>query len=151
MPNGEVLESSHKALLPMTQLPIKAREAIIFPKLKKALLSVRTLCNNGFKAIFDSKGVKIVEEKSNQMILQGTQTNNVYELDMKSNEIMTEPNPDTSMANHVYENKSNMDLVKYYHQACWSPAKATWITAIKKKLLRDLARPHSRISAKILA
>ena len=35
MPNGEIIESSHKALLPMTQLPLKAREAIIFPKLKK--------------------------------------------------------------------------------------------------------------------
>ena len=83
-------------------------------------------------------------------MLQGTQKNNLYELDMKSNEIMTDPNPDTSLANHVYENKSNMDLVKYYHQACWSPAKATWITAIKT-LFCNLARPHSRISAKILA
>ena len=114
MPNGEVIESPYKALLPMTQLPPKAREAIIFPKLKKALLSVSTLCNNGCKVIFDSKSVN-VEGNSNQIMLQGTQKDNLYLLDIKSNEIMTDPNPDTSLANHVYEKKSNMDLVMHYY------------------------------------
>ena len=115
MPNVEVIESSHKAILPMTHFPLKAIEAITFPKSEKALLSVSTLCNNGCKAIFDSKGVDIIEEKGNKIILQSIQKNILYLLDMKSNEIMTDPNPDTLLANHVYENKSNMDLVVYYH------------------------------------
>ena len=142
MPNGEIITSSHKALLPMTQLPIKAREAIVFPKLRKALLSVSTLCNNGCTATFDSKEVNIIGDKDNKVLLKGIQKNNLYLVDMKNNDIMTESKPDTSLANHepctvyianhVYENKSNTDLVMLYHQACWSPAKATWIAAIKK-------------------
>ena len=70
MPNGEIIKSPHKALLPMTQLPLKATEAIIFPKLRKALLSVSTLCNNGCTATFDSKGVDIVEDKGNKVLLK---------------------------------------------------------------------------------
>ena len=131
MPNGEIIKSSHKALLPMTQLPLKAREAIIFPKLRKSLLSVSTLCNNGCTTTFDMNGVKVID-KENKVLLKGKQKNNLYLVDMKNDDIMTEIKPDTSLANHVYENKSNIDLVMHYHQACWSPAKATWIAAIKK-------------------
>ena len=52
-------------------------------------------------------------------------------MDIKSNDIMTKIKPDTLLANHVYENKSNIDLVMHYHQAYWSPAKAIWISAIR--------------------
>ena len=50
MPNGDKIISTHKALLPLLQLPLKAREAIIFPKLNTNLLSVGTFCDNGCKA-----------------------------------------------------------------------------------------------------
>ena len=147
MPNGDRIESTHKALLPLPQLPIKAREAIIFPKLKTNLLSVGTFCDNGCKATFDKNNVKITHNK--QDILCGERNSKgLYQIDMANNDIMKDNNPDTSFAHHVYdtksdeivvesyashvfETKSNVDLVKYYHQACWSPSKTTWVKAIK--------------------
>ena len=70
MPNGEIITSSHKELLPMTQVPIKAREAIVSPKLRKALLSVSTLCNNGCTATFDKQKIYIYHNV--KIIMQGT-------------------------------------------------------------------------------
>ena len=134
MPNGDRIESTHKALLPLPQLPLKAREAIIFPKLKTNLLSVGTFCDNGCTAKFDRNNVKITQDK--QEILCGERNSKgLYQIDMATNDIMTDNNPDTSLANnvyqtkphesHVFETKSNVDLVKYYHQSCWSPSKTT--------------------------
>ena len=50
-----------KALLSMSDVPIKAREAIIFPNLNKALLLVRTLCDNECIAIFDKEKVHVIQ------------------------------------------------------------------------------------------
>ena len=129
--NDEIITSSHKALLPMTQLPLKARETIIFLKLKKALLWISTFGNNRYVFTFNINEVNIIESISNEAILQGTRdkSNGLYLVDMKSNEIMTELKPDTSLANHIYEKRSNRNLVMYYYRG--GPAKATWIATIK--------------------
>ena len=47
-----------RSTLPLPQLPLKARKAIIFPKLGTNLLSVGTFCDNGCKATFDIESVK---------------------------------------------------------------------------------------------
>ena len=39
--------------------------------------------------------------------------------------------PDTLTANHVYEIKSKQDLALFYHAACFSPTKRTFVDAIK--------------------
>ena len=56
MLNGEIITSSHIALLPQHSLPDKARQAHIFPGLKKPLISIGTLCDNDCIAVFDEKG-----------------------------------------------------------------------------------------------
>ena len=43
MPNGEVIKSTHTALLSHLDLPLQARQAHPFPGLTKALLSIGTL------------------------------------------------------------------------------------------------------------
>ena len=104
MPNGDRIESTHKALLPIPQLPLKAREAIIFPKLKTNLLSVGTFCDNGCEATFDKSKVKITH--NNKKILCGERNSKgLYQIDMANNDIMKDNNPDTSFANHVYDTK----------------------------------------------
>ena len=40
--------------------------------------------------------------------------------------------PDTLRANHVYETKSKQDLTIFYHSACFSPIKRTFVDAIKR-------------------
>ena len=46
---------------------------------------------------------------------------------------MTEQNiPDAFRANHVYETKSKQELILFYHAACFSPTKRTFVDAIKR-------------------
>ena len=40
--------------------------------------------------------------------------------------------PDTLRANHVYETKSKQELILFYHAACFSPTKCTFVDAIKR-------------------
>ena len=44
MQNGEVIKSTHTALLAHPDLPLQARQAYLFPGLTKILLSIGTLC-----------------------------------------------------------------------------------------------------------
>ena len=46
---------------------------------------------------------------------------------------MTEQNiPDTFRDNHVYKTKSKQELTLFYHVACFSPTKLTFVDAIKR-------------------
>ena len=46
---------------------------------------------------------------------------------------MTEQHiPDTLRANHIYETKSKQELKLFYHAACFSPTKRTFVDAIKR-------------------
>ena len=40
--------------------------------------------------------------------------------------------PDTLRSNHVYETKSKQELTLFYHAACFSPTKRTFVDAIKR-------------------
>ena len=59
MPNGEVIKSMHTTLLAHPDLPIKAKQAHLFPGLTKALLSIGTLCEHGCEATFNEKYLHI--------------------------------------------------------------------------------------------
>ena len=41
--------------------------------------------------------------------------------------------PETLRSNHVYETKSKQELTLFYHAACFSPTKRTFVDAIKRK------------------
>ena len=60
MPNGEIITSTHTALLSKQDLPIQARKAHLFPGLNKALLSIGRFYDHGCQAIFDDKNVLIL-------------------------------------------------------------------------------------------
>ena len=53
IPNGEIITSTHTALLSHPDLPLQARKAHLFPGLNKALLSIGTLCYHGCEATFN--------------------------------------------------------------------------------------------------
>ena len=51
---------------------------------------------------------------------------------------MTEPHiPDTLKANHVYETKSKQELTLFYHAACFSPTKHTFVNEIKRNTFKS--------------
>ena len=181
MPNGEIITSTHTALLPQHNLPHNARKAHIFPGLKKPLVSIGTLCDNKCVAVFDAQRVTIYNQTNRQIIMQGNRdaTTGLYMIDMVMNQLKQQPqvkctemsrsddlkednkvnntvkifdnqatlpsltsqevvamdsslNDDLFQANHVYETKSKQELVSFYHAACFSPSKSTFIAAIKR-------------------
>ena len=72
MPNGEIIKSAHTALLTHQDLPLQAIQAHLFPGLKKALLSIGTLCEHGCGATFNNKAVHIKNKQSGKTIMRGT-------------------------------------------------------------------------------
>ena len=71
MQNGEIITSTHTALLSKPDLPTEARKAHLFPGLKKALLSIGTFCDHIFQAVFDDKEVLILNKRNGKTMMKG--------------------------------------------------------------------------------
>ena len=136
MLNREIIHSTHTALIHHKNLPIEAREVHVSPDLKnRALLSIGTPCDNGCIAVFDDTCVRIINKTTHEILMKGGRDirTGLYILELKPNNDMVEPAvPGNLFANSIYEYKSKQNLIMYLHQACWSPSKRTWITAIKR-------------------
>ena len=70
MPNGEIITSTHIALLPQQNLPDNARKAHIFPGLQEPLISIVTLCDNNCISVFDVKRVTIYDQMTINVVMQ---------------------------------------------------------------------------------
>ena len=73
MPTGEIIMSTHKALLSCQDLPIQARKSHLFPGLNKALMSIGILCNHGCESTFNDNYVRILNKWSGKVIMKVTQ------------------------------------------------------------------------------
>ena len=137
MPNGEIITSTHKALLYKQDLPIQSRKAHIFPGRNKALLSIGTLCYHVLQATCIYKSVLILNKGSGKVIIKGTRypRSNLYMLNLtQRNKIMTElTTPDEYFVGGSYECKSKGILVGYHHALFWIPTRSGWRKSITKK------------------
>ena len=71
LPNGEVLHSTHTALLHLPGIKEEATQAHIIPNLKNtSLLSIGQLCNNDYLAVFDKSAMKIYDDHNLRKILE---------------------------------------------------------------------------------
>ena len=135
MPNGEIITSSHTALLPQHNLPDMARKAHIFTGLQKPLISIGNLCDNNCIAVFYEKRVTIYDKKTIQIFMQGHRypKTTLYMINMTAQmrAMKEEHIPDTLRANRVYDTKSKQELTLFYYAACFSPTKLTFVDAIK--------------------
>ena len=107
MPNGEIITSTHTALLSHQDLTIQALRANIFSWLNKALLTIGTLCDHGCEATFNYKSVLIINKWSGKFRMKGTRDphSNLYMLNLtQRNKLMTESTtPDEYFAGSAYE------------------------------------------------
>ena len=71
MPNGEIITSTHTALLNHQDLPFQARQAHLLPGLRKALISIGTFCKYGCEGTFTKKSVHIKNKQSGRTIMGG--------------------------------------------------------------------------------
>ena len=136
MPNGEIITSTHTALLSNQDLPIQSQKAHIFPGLNKALLSIGTLCDHGCEATFNEESVLVLNIWIGKIILKGTRNprTNLHMLNLtQRNNLMTESTThDEYFAGSAYKCKSKSTLVNYQHVSCWSPTQYRWGKAITK-------------------
>ena len=136
MPNGEIIKSTHIALLPQNNLPDNARKAHIFPGLQKPLISISILCENNCIAVFDVERVTLYDQTTQNIIMQGHRDpiTTLYMMNMTAPQksITEQEIPEAFSANHVYETKSKQDLILFYHAACFGPTKITFLEEIKR-------------------
>jgi hypothetical protein len=126
---------STKTKLPFKQLTESAREADILPGLKRLLLSVNKMAEEGYTTIFHpgEEGVTIHKEgtvtitTSEPPVLEGYK-NNPAKLWKVSATQNTENHEDTSK---VYSLPSIQQSIKYLHAAAGFPVKEMWLDAIK--------------------
>ena len=115
IPIGEIIKFTHTALLTHQDLPLQDRQAHIFPGLKKALLSIGTLCEHVCESTFNNKSVHIKNNHSGKTIMRGTQDAlaNLYMLSLtQQNNLMTESTtPGEYFAGSAYDCKSKKTLV----------------------------------------
>jgi hypothetical protein len=122
-------------MLPFEQLSKEAREAHILPGLKKSLLSVDKMAENGYTTIFHegNEGVTIHTSgtltitTSEPPVLRGSKPtgSNLWT-------VLTDGNkPKREEANNVYDLLLTKETIRYLQASAGHPVKDTWTKAIK--------------------
>jgi hypothetical protein len=127
MPSGTTFQSSHTCSLLLTDLPLQARQAHIIPGLvHNSLISLGQLCDNGCIVTFTHDQVTVT--KNQKCVMQGSRDpkSRLWRVNLNQKSEIHE-----IQCNHAHDNNNQKDLINYLHDACFSPVKSTWITAIK--------------------
>jgi hypothetical protein len=141
IPDGRSLKSSHKAKLPNQQLPNKARESYIIPRMKNhSLISVVKLCEAGCKVFFGKNecsilynGMEIIKGRKNA-------TNGLWYIPITDDKHQPQYIPvydDTqpNAANNVYQTSTMSETIQFLHQCLFSPTVDTLCKAIDNNQL----------------
>ena len=134
LPDDTKLQTSTKTKLPFEQLTNKAREVDVLPGLKRLLLSVSEMAEEGYATVFHpgDKGVTIHKEDmftittSKPPVPQGCKNNPA--------KLWTVSVPQSSNNDevcNVYCLPSIQQSIKYLHAATRFPTRDEWLDAIK--------------------
>jgi hypothetical protein len=136
LPDNRQLRMSNKTKLPFDQLLDAAGEANVLPGLKKSLLSVNKMSEEGYTTVFHpgSKGVTNHKQETNTiktsepLVLQGCKSNTekLWMAFVEKDEVIQEE------THNVYSLLSIPQTITYLHAAARYPVKDTWINAIKE-------------------
>ena len=149
LPDRNVIQSTHTALLDLPTLPLATRTAYIFPELAShSLLSITQLCDNGCTSTFDNKHVCTKHE--NVVLLRGachpvtslymlplTQASTTLQstVALSSCPLLCAPMATqcetSSCANNAYEMHKKPALLRNLHRCCFSPATTTWTMTVQ--------------------
>jgi hypothetical protein len=132
LPNGELIRSTHTALLPFHDLPIEARRAHLFPALQnKALILIGQICDSGFVATLNAKSIHITHPAHDTISGTRDHRTGMWTLDVPPQTTNSTAPTIHPMANNVYSITTQAEMINYLHRACFSPVISTWIKAIK--------------------
>ena len=135
LPNNATLRTSWRTKLPFDTLTNTAREADVLPGLKRSLLSVSKMSDEGYTTIFHpgEEGVTIHKKgtfnitTSEPPVLKGEKENmgKLWTISATDNSKKREE------VNNVYSLPSIPQTIRYLHAAAGFPVKETWLDAIK--------------------
>jgi hypothetical protein len=126
MPNDSSIQGTHTSDLPFPTILEEVQAGHIFSQIRDSPLSIGVLCDHDCTAIFDK--TKVTVRHHNQTVLIGHRD--------PITKLWTIPVSDQPsihhVANNVYEQRTQPNLVQYTHAACGYPTTSTWIQAIDK-------------------
>ena len=133
LPNNEKLRTSGGIKLPFDALSNAAREADILPGLKRSLLSVSKMSEEGYMTIFHpgEEGVTIHKQGTINLttsappVLKGVKDAKLWTISA------TDDSMHKDEVNNVYSLPSIPHIIRYLHAAAGFPVKETWLDAIK--------------------
>ena len=136
LPNGDIIQASHTALLPFPQLSLATRQDHIFLSLhNKALLSIEQLCDDGFSVVFNQQHVTAF--KANHLSLSGKHDpkNGLYYIDLpptlsppitRTVAPSIPPPASTHIEDHsAYKMTTQANLVQFLHRTAFNPVTST--------------------------
>lgn len=119
------MQATHTADLDIPGLSQAATTAHIFPQLTNTLIFISQLCDNGCEENITANDVII--QHNNATILDATRDDDtgLWMLVTKKR------HSKQHTANNIQHCDTKSDLVKYFHQCCFSLVTATWLKAVK--------------------
>ena len=135
LPNNAKLRTSRRTKLPFETLTNAARDADVLPGLKRSLLSVNKMAEEGYTTIFHpgEEGVPIHKEGTITIttceppVLKGRKSKAA-----KLWTVSTTDKPENKEeVSHVYSLPTIPQSIRYLHTATGFPVKETWLDAIK--------------------
>ena len=124
LPDMTTISSTKSGNLSIAGLSSKATTAHVLPHLKSAsLLSMGQLCDDDCNVILNKEKMTVI--KNNRVVMQGKRN--------KQDGLWDVPFSNSKLHLNVMIKKSTLkrDLIKFYHGACFSPTKKTFLQAVK--------------------
>ena len=141
LPNNETIRATHQGHLPFAKhLSPQATKTSIFPNLHNNLISVGQLCDDGCTVTFTKSTMTVA--KNSKTIFSGhrsTSGDGLWNINLHKNppplpplQSKTSSQPSAPSLNVILRKSTPAkDLAIYLHAACFSPAKHTFLKAIK--------------------
>ena len=108
LPNNEIIESTHEAMLPISGISKIAKDATIFPDLtSSSLLSIDQLYNDDCTAVFTKTNMKVY--KNDNIILTGYRNHSDGLWDVP---LSIDPTPTASINAIINKNQSKEKLAE---------------------------------------
>jgi len=128
LPDMTAIKITHKGTLPINNLSQHAKTVNILPELKSSsLLSLGQLCDDNCQVLLQKQDLRVF--KNNKTIIKGKRnlTDGLWDVNIPS----VDNTNVQKISVIIHKNTSKRDLVQFYHAACFSPSKATFIKAIR--------------------
>jgi hypothetical protein len=130
IPDGKILQATHKCEIRLPALPPKARVGHVFQEFHNPLISVALLCDNGCEVNFTKTNVDV--QLGTKTILTGYRepSTGLWRVKLDDHQQETQQ-ANGGLANSIVPVGTIADTVQFLHMACFSPSTSTLIRAVE--------------------